>query len=220
MNVFGRGWATECRIAHLNLDQQYSRFLCGEMRFSVARSARSNPLAYRRAVSGHAPSPLALHSPLSSVCLAVSFLVCSSHPRRSLPARFHSSSTASTGAAAVRCFTASCCLFVCLCFAPLRTCVDAIQHPALGGCSACSGRDTRHSHGRAAVRVVLPNTLSVCACIYVCHPLLQQSGVDAMRNYGSRPSTIAKHQHYRRYIVKPAHIDDMRPAPLCSAASI
>ena len=73
-------------------------------------------------------------------------------------------------------------VFVCLCFAPLRTCVDAIQHPALGGCSACSGRDTRHSHGRAAVRVVLPNTLSVCACIYVCHPLLQQSGVDAMRN--------------------------------------
>ena len=60
---------------------------------------------------------------------------------------------------------ASCCFCVCLCLAPcLRTCVDAIQHPALGGCSACSGRcTTRHSHGRAAIRVDLPKHLS---CLY------------------------------------------------------
>ena len=152
------------------------------MRFSVARSARSNPLAYRRAVSGHA---LLRHSPSTARCPPSASPSHSSSAPAILVARSLLASTAAAQPAQVPLLSvvspASCCLFVCLCFAPLRTCVDAIQHPALGGCSACSGRDTRHSHGRAAVRVVLPNTLSVCACIYVCHPLLQQSGVDAMR---------------------------------------
>ena len=44
----------------------------------------------------------------------------------------------------------------------------AVQLPVLsfGGCSACSGRSTRHSHGRAAARVDRPNALS-CLCIFV-----------------------------------------------------
>ena len=48
----------------------------------------------------------------------------------------------------------------------LLTCVVAIQHPALGDCSACSGRYTRYSHGRAAARVDLPNPPHVCAVLY------------------------------------------------------
>ena len=40
----------------------------------------------------------------------------------------------------------------------------ALQHPALGGCSACSDRYSRYSHGRAAVRVDLPKPLQ-CLCM-------------------------------------------------------
>jgi hypothetical protein len=43
---------------------------------------------------------------------------------------------------------------------------------SFGGCSACSGRYRRHSHGRAAARVVLPKPLHVCVSyLYDCHSL-------------------------------------------------
>ena len=43
---------------------------------------------------------------------------------------------------------------------------------SFGGCSACSGRFRRHSHGRAAARVVLPKPLHVCVSyLYDCHSL-------------------------------------------------
>ena len=69
-------------------------------------------------------------------------------------------------------------------FSPL-----AVQLPVLsfGGCSACTGRYIRHSHGRAAIRSCSPK-VSSCLCLALFYRLSshsyhqrQQSGVDAMR---------------------------------------
>ena len=73
---------------------------------------------------------------------------------------------------------------------------------SFGGCSACSGRYRRHSHGRAAARVVLPKPLHVCVSyLYDCHPL-SSSESRAEGRYDNtislhKPETFISNHYYR-----------------------
>ena len=172
-------WWMVWRASLLSLDSSgwnKEYFSLAEMRFSVARSARSS-LPVRRQSADDPPSSdhsLSVHSTSLLQCYTPplpsppSFLICPSHPRRSLLARYHSSSPATAQEALLFIVSpASCCFVVCLCLAPV--CVRALMQyniPALGGCSACSGRFAplaRQSGCQSCFPKVNP-----CQCIILC----------------------------------------------------
>ena len=177
-----------------------NEFLCGPER--AKHSGRTGP---RLCSNRHSKSDchsqsvrcigsttsLASHPPPS----ILSLLICSSYPRRSLSARSHSSRPATAQVPLLTLFHPPHCVVFCCLPLPviLRTCRECNTYNTQpsGGCSACSGRSTRHSHGRAAARVDRPKrsfmsvhrlyrlTVNHSHTSSCCHR--QQSGKDAMR---------------------------------------
>ena len=147
-------------------------------------ATQQSPVPTHMATIHHCPPPTST-SLLPSI---LSFLICSSHPRRLLSARSHSSRPAtSTGALLIVVSPASlCCLCVRLCLSYLRTCVDAINNtqPLVAALPAVVGD--------AATRTaeLLPGLYSQSLFMSVSHiymtvthsPAARAERKDAMRN--------------------------------------
>jgi hypothetical protein len=114
------------------------------------------PFTAARAVVSVLDSPI-IASPISASTSSHS----SSAPAHLVASHFARSTAADTRTAQAPLPTASFhpprVVFVFASASSVCTCLDAIQHPALGGCSACSGRVSPPFAGRAAARVDLPN---------------------------------------------------------------
>ena len=157
------------------------------MRFSVATfsARRSQTVCRLAAIRSHLLPPLSisvhrLHPPLpclasshSSSVPAILVARCLARSRSSRPAQVPLLIVVSP---------ASLCCLLCL---PLPFCYAYVRLNAInntqpsGGCSACDGRSTRHSHGRAAARVDRPKHLSCHVCAWIAcmtvthsHPII------------------------------------------------
>ena len=146
------------------------------------RSSGKSPTRQRGPPRNLSTTKRGLNKPPNQGVRRVDFLPVRD-PRCSLSARSHSSRPATAQVPLLIVVSpASLCCLLCL---PLPFCYAYVRLNAInntqpsGGCSACDGRSTRHSHGRAAARVDRPKHLSCHVCAWIAcmtvthsHPII------------------------------------------------